>query len=70
MPAKKTSKIETAKKTVKVKQTRSSIARLPRHKQTLSGLGLRRIGHVVELQDSPEVRGMIRKIDYMVAIVE
>jgi len=35
--------------TVKVTQTRSSIGRLPKHKATLRGLGLRRIGHTVEL---------------------
>ena len=50
-----------ANKTVKVTQTRSSIGRLPKHKASLLGLGLRRIGHTVELEDTPCVRGMINQ---------
>ena len=42
-------------KTIKVTQTRSSIGRLPKHKATLLGLGLRRIGHTVEREDTPAV---------------
>ncbi|WP_018694002.1 50S ribosomal protein L30 [Algicola sagamiensis] len=57
-----------AKKTVKVTQTRSSIGRLPKHKATLRGLGLRRIGHTVELEDTPSVRGMINQVQYMVQV--
>ena len=54
--------------TVKVTQTRSSIGRLPKHKATLRGLGLRRIGHTVELEDTPSVRGMINQVQYMVKV--
>ncbi|MCP4272124.1 MAG: 50S ribosomal protein L30 [Gammaproteobacteria bacterium] len=57
-----------AKKTLKVTQVKSSIGRLPKHKATLTGLGLRRIGHTVELEDTPSVRGMINAINYMVRI--
>ena len=56
--------------TIKVKQTKSSIGRLPKHKATLTGLGLRRINHVVELEDTPAVRGMINRVYYMVEVVE
>lgn len=59
-----------ANKTLKVTQTKSSIARLPRHIQTLKGLGLRRIGHTVELQDTPAIRGMINQVYYMVKVEE
>ncbi|WP_108649090.1 50S ribosomal protein L30 [Dongshaea marina] len=55
-------------KTVKVTQTRSAIGRLPKHKATLRGLGLRRIGHTVELEDTACVRGMINKVYYMVKV--
>ncbi|BDX05087.1 50S ribosomal protein L30 [Planctobacterium marinum] len=55
--------------TVKVKQTKSSIGRLPKHKATLKGLGLRKIGHVRELEDTPAVRGMINQVYYMVEVV-
>ncbi len=57
-----------AKKTVKVTQTKSSIGRLPKHKATLTGLGLRKIGHTVELEDTPSVRGMINQVYYMVQV--
>ncbi len=57
-----------ANKTVKVTQVRSAIGRLPKHKATLRGLGLRRIGHTVELEDTPMVRGMINQVQYMVKV--
>lgn len=56
-------------KRIKVTLTRSTIGRLPRHQETVRGLGLRRIGHVVELEDTPSVRGMIHKVNYMVSVV-
>jgi large subunit ribosomal protein L30 len=55
-------------KTVKVTQIKSSIGRLPKHRATLKGLGLRRINHTVELEDTPSVRGMINKINYMIKV--
>ena len=59
-----------AKKTLKVTQTKSSIGRLPKHRATLIGLGLRRINHTVELEDTPSVRGMVNKVYYMVSVEE
>ncbi|GGW72666.1 50S ribosomal protein L30 [Alishewanella tabrizica] len=58
------------KKTIKVTQVKSSIGRLPRHKASLMGLGLRRIGHTVEVEDTPSVRGMINVVYYMVKVEE
>ncbi|MFT7005897.1 50S ribosomal protein L30 [Candidatus Colwellia aromaticivorans] len=55
-------------KTVKVTQLKSSIGRLPKHRATLRGLGLRRINHTVELEDTPSVRGMINKVYYMIKV--
>ncbi len=57
-----------AKKTVKVTLVRSPIGSLPKHKLCLKGLGLRRMNQSVEVEDTPAVRGMINKIDYMLAI--
>ncbi|MBV0933850.1 50S ribosomal protein L30 [Marinobacterium weihaiense] len=54
--------------TLKVTLVRSTIGRLPKHIQTVKGLGLRRIGHTVELEDTPAVRGMINKVNYMVRV--
>ena len=51
--------------TIKVTQTKSSIGRLPKHKATLRGLGLRKINHTVELEDTPCIRGMNNKGYYM-----
>ena len=56
------------KKTVKITLVRSSIGALPKHKACLQGLGLKRMHQTVELQDTPEVRGMIDKISYLLAI--
>lgn len=54
--------------TIKLTQTRSTIGIQPRHKATIMGLGLRRIGHTVELEDTPAVRGMIHKVHYLVRV--
>jgi large subunit ribosomal protein L30 len=53
---------------VKVTQTRSTIGKLPKHIATMKGLGLRRIGHTVELDDTAAIRGMINKVHYMVKV--
>lgn len=58
------------KKTIKVRQTGSPIRRPQDQRATLTGLGLGKIGRVRELEDTPAVRGMIRKIAHMVEIVE
>ncbi|NVK43265.1 MAG: 50S ribosomal protein L30 [Oceanospirillaceae bacterium] len=54
--------------TLKVTLVRSPIGTLPKHKLCVKGLGLRRIGHTVELEDTPAVRGMINKVNYMVRV--
>jgi len=59
----------TEKKRIKVTLTRSTIGRLPKHRETVRGLGLSRIRQVVELEDTPAVRGMINKVNYMVSVV-
>jgi len=58
------------KKTLKVRQTGSPIRRPQDQRATLTGLGLNKIGRVRELEDTPSIRGMIRKISHMVEIVE
>lgn len=59
-----------SKKPIKVTQVCSSIGRLPKHKATLRGLGLRRIGHSVEREDTPAIRGMTNLVFYMVEVEE
>lgn len=53
---------------IKVTQIRSTIGVLSKHKATMKGLGLRRIGHTVELEDTPAVRGMVNKVFYLVRL--
>ena len=55
-------------KTLKVTLTKSLNGRLKNHKLCARGLGLCRINHTVEVIDTPENRGMINKIYYMVKI--
>ena len=57
-------------KTLKVTQIRSVHGRLPAHKACVKGLGLRRMHHTVELQDTPSIRGMINKVSYMLKVEE
>jgi large subunit ribosomal protein L30 len=56
--------------TIKIKQTGSPIRRTADQRATLIGLGLNKMNKIRELQDSPEVRGMIRKVQHMVEVVE
>ena len=55
-------------KTVKVTLVKSVIGTKKSHRATVLGLGLRRIRHTVMLEDSPAVRGMIAKVDYLVKV--
>ncbi|UDG79346.1 50S ribosomal protein L30 [Candidatus Ecksteinia adelgidicola] len=57
-------------KTIKLTQIHSSIGRLPKHKATLRGLGLRHIGHTVNRQDTPSLRGMVNLVSYMIKVEE
>jgi len=59
----------TEQKTIKVQLVRSTISCKESHRATARGLGLRKLNSVRELQDTPAVRGMINKIDYLVKIV-
>ncbi len=59
-----------AAKKIKVTQTKSTIGRLKAHKACVAGLGLRKIRHTVEVEDTPAVRGMINKVSYMVSVEE
>ena len=54
--------------TIKIKQTGSPIRRTKDQRATLIGLGLNKMHKTRELQDSPEVRGMIRKVAHMLSV--
>ncbi|HPK30869.1 50S ribosomal protein L30 [Ottowia sp.] len=56
-------------KTLKVQLVRSPIGCKQSHRDTVRGLGLRKLNSVRELQDTPSVRGMINKVDYLVKVL-
>lgn len=55
-------------KMIKVTLKRSTAGRIPAHRATVKGLGLRRINHTVELKDTPAVRGMIQQVCYLIEV--
>jgi ribosomal protein L30 len=55
---------------VRVKQVRSGVGGTDRQRQTLRGLGFRRLYQVVELEDTPSVRGMITAVAHLVKVQE
>lgn len=55
-------------KTIRVTLIKSTAGRLKKHKACVAGLGLRRIGHSVDVEDTPSVRGMINRVSYMVRV--
>jgi len=57
-------------KTLKVTLVRSTAHRLASHKACVSGLGLRRMHHTVEVIDTPSTRGMINKVSYLLKVEE
>ena len=57
-------------KTIKLKQIGSPIRRPSKQKEMLIGLGLGKMHRIVELQDTPEVRGTIAKLPHMVQVID
>jgi large subunit ribosomal protein L30 len=57
-------------KKIRIRQVRSSIGTRREHREVLRSLGLRRIRHEVEREDTPAVRGMVAKVGYLLEIVE
>ncbi|NLX61426.1 MAG: 50S ribosomal protein L30 [Tissierellia bacterium] len=55
---------------IRIKLVKSVIGKPEKHKRTIEALGLRKIGQVVEKEDTPQIRGMIDKVNYMVEVIE
>lgn len=55
---------------MKVQLVRSMNGRLAKHKACARGLGLRRMHHIVDVEDTPATRGMVARVSYMVKILE
>jgi len=58
------------KKKLKITQIRSRIGYKPKAKKTLDALGLRKMHKTIEKADTPAIRGMIKKIDYLLKVEE
>lgn len=58
------------KKTIKVTQVRSAIGRSASQKATLVGLGLNKMNKTVVLEDTPSIRGMVKKVEHLIRIEE
>ena len=56
--------------TIKVKQIKSKIGYPIDQKRTLQALGLHKISQVVEVEDNPSIRGMIRKVHHLVEVID
>lgn len=57
-------------KKLRITQIKSVHGRLPSHKACMTGLGLKRMHHTVELEDTPSVRGMVNKVNYLLKVEE
>lgn len=55
---------------LKIKQIKSSIGRRKDQGATLRALGIRRIGHEVVQEDTPDIRGMVNKVNHLVEVEE
>jgi len=60
----------TEKGTIQIKWVRSAIAAPLKHKLVVKGLGFTRLNQVIEREDTPSIRGMVKKIPHLVKIVE
>jgi len=61
---------QTGKKMIRIQYVRSAICTPEQHKRVVRGLGLRRLNQVVEREDTPSIRGMVRKIPHLVRILD
>lgn len=57
-----------ASKKLKVTLVRSPAGQMANHRDCVRGLGLRRMHHTVELEDTPAIRGLINKVRYLLAV--
>ena len=56
--------------TIKIKLVKSPIGKVPKHRKTIKALGFTKLKQVIEKNDTPEIRGMLKQVDYMIEEVE
>ncbi len=70
MAQKKAAKKAAAKATIQVQYYRSMIQAPVKHKKVVKGLGFTRLNQIVEREDTPSIRGMVKTVPHLVRIVE
>ena len=55
---------------IKIKQTKSAINRPARQKATIKALGLRKLNHTVEHEATPQILGMVKKVQHLIEVVD
>ena len=56
--------------TIKIKLVKSPIGKVPKHRKTIKALGCKKLNQVIERNDAPQIRGMLKQVDYMIEVVE
>ena len=54
--------------TIKIKLVKSP--KVPKHRKTIKALGFKKLNQAIEKNDTPQIRGMLKQVDYMVEVVE
>ena len=62
--------VKTKQHTLKITQVKSRIGYKKKAKATLDAMGIRKLNQTVELPDNPAIRGMIKKIEYLIKVVD
>ncbi|WP_427340475.1 50S ribosomal protein L30 [Caloranaerobacter sp. DY30410] len=55
---------------IKIKLIRSKIGKTKKQKRTIEALGFKKVGQIIEKEDTPQIRGMIQKVSHMVEVIE
>ena len=56
--------------TINIRLTRSLIGKPESHKKVVKALGFKKVNQVLEKNDTPQIRGMIRKVEYMIEVID
>lgn len=56
--------------TIRIKLVRSPIGRVEKQRKTVKALGFKRVGQVIEKQDTPQIRGMLESVNFMVEVLD
>ena len=56
--------------TIKIKLVKSPIGKVPKHRKTIKALCFKKLNQVIEKNDTPQIRGMIKQVEYMLEVEE